>query len=500
MLPPVFIHSLYRSGSTYLFNVFRRSPRGYVCFQEPEHEFLINLEQDPDQLLKIDSSVSRELRHPLLDKPYFYEFYAIRDRLQGLFKKSFSFDGYFCPEDPGLPDDQLAYFKALVLGSEGRAVLQMCRSAGRAAALKRAFGGTHIHLWREPRNQWWSFKVNNSFDPALQMIYGAEGLPPVLAEVKARCKIADFHAASAEEEFAFFRWNPLDAATGYLAFYALWLYSFIELRRVCDVEISIDRLGDDDEYRQRTLDNLASLGITELDFHDVLMPRSQYADDEIPFYLEIEREVQAIFKGHGYADTDIEAVSELLRIIEAPENGVTGSECGDAVRARAVALSALDRFVTATHRIHLDENRLHDLSAFEYEKAELVEHLRYAQGELSIAQLRAEQQQAEFEVLKVESANLQQQLVEIRRQLKIARELGEKYRVSSQSNELERSRLEGYLKASEEQANELKRYFDEKINQFEREREQLYSAIAESLEHSREKFVTNQNPSEKAVR
>jgi hypothetical protein len=37
---PIFVHSLFRSGSTYLFEVFRRSPDGYWCYQEPLNEHL----------------------------------------------------------------------------------------------------------------------------------------------------------------------------------------------------------------------------------------------------------------------------------------------------------------------------------------------------------------------------------------------------------------------------------------------------------------------------
>ena len=35
---PIFVHSVFRSGSVYIFNVFRRSKYKYYSLQEPLHE------------------------------------------------------------------------------------------------------------------------------------------------------------------------------------------------------------------------------------------------------------------------------------------------------------------------------------------------------------------------------------------------------------------------------------------------------------------------------
>ena len=44
---PIFIHSLFRSGSTYLFKLCRSSPAGYWCYQEPLHEAVLAANEDP---------------------------------------------------------------------------------------------------------------------------------------------------------------------------------------------------------------------------------------------------------------------------------------------------------------------------------------------------------------------------------------------------------------------------------------------------------------------
>src|ERR1700761_3229311 len=100
-ISPIFIHSLFRSGSTYLFHKFR-STDNFYCYQEPCNEALIDLDRNPDGFMKSPGYDSRLLRHPTLTAPYFYESYCIRDRLKGLFKKSFSYEDYFT--GPTLPD------------------------------------------------------------------------------------------------------------------------------------------------------------------------------------------------------------------------------------------------------------------------------------------------------------------------------------------------------------------------------------------------------------
>ena len=198
---PIFIHSLFRAGSTYLFNAFCRSDRDYWCYQEPANELLRHLNDDADEILQTGSETSCGLRHPELKKPYFWEFHQVKDSLMGLFQKSFSYDDLFVDASSGLSDAEVRYYWALITNAKGRPVLQFCRSTGRIGALKDTFSGRHIHLWRSPHNQWWSYKVNDYFDSAVLLIYNAHCLPPVLEEAKRRCGIVEFHCEDIEKEF-----------------------------------------------------------------------------------------------------------------------------------------------------------------------------------------------------------------------------------------------------------------------------------------------------------
>ena len=74
---PIFIHSLFRSGSTYLFNVFRRTGN-YWCYQEPENEWLLELDNKPEALLAVTTNNGGNIHHPDIGKPYFWQFPGFR--------------------------------------------------------------------------------------------------------------------------------------------------------------------------------------------------------------------------------------------------------------------------------------------------------------------------------------------------------------------------------------------------------------------------------------
>jgi|GEM_PF-3149431 len=348
---PIFIHSLYRAGSTYLFKVFRCSDQSYWCYQEPENETLRHLNFDPDTLLLVGREVVEALRHPVLNRSYYWEFYQIKDHLTGLFQKSFSFDDYFVDPAIGLPEEQVRYLKALINHAKGRPVLQFCRSLGRLAAMKSAFGGVHIHLWREPRNQWWSYKVNDYFDSAIQLIYNARFLPPILREVKCLCGIPEFHSADIEEEFKFSREHPLNSYNNYFAFYALWVYGFIAGDRNADVFVNIDRLSYDETYRDLTLEMLSQHGVDGIDFSDCMVPRNVFSDEEVGLFQDIESKVIALFLASGYSSEDIDRVTSAADHGLDPNSG-TESDClRDVVRARGIALRYLDQLAQASERV-----------------------------------------------------------------------------------------------------------------------------------------------------
>jgi hypothetical protein len=389
---PIFVHSLFRTGSTYIFSVFRRSELGYWCYQEPLNEHIRHAKDAPERLLEIDSNYNSQLHHPALQKPYFWELYQIRDEIASLFRKELSYDWFFIDEEhPAFPE-VTAYLQCLIDAAKGGPVLQCCRSYGRAAALRRICGGTHTHLWRNPWDQWWSYKVGDYFDATTVLILNAQGLPPVLAEVKHLCGIVDFHHPDIEQEIDHALNHRLGARDGYFAFYALWLFSFLALERVADLSISIDSLSSSAAYRKKTLAALARLSISGLDFSDCKIVQTRFNERDKAFFADTENRVHDLFLRYGYTQEDLDA-SMKLRAQHRPASRPSMPEMVEhASRWRELAIRNGDRLAEVQRSLAEQDGRLTDtLHLGEAQREELAaakQHVSLGESELFAARER----------------------------------------------------------------------------------------------------------------
>ena len=404
---PIFVHSLFRSGSTYVFGVFRRSGVGYCCYQEPLNEFVRHAADAPDRLLEINAHDSSLLRHPILKKPYFWEFYQIREAIAPLFRKEFSYDTFFMADGhPSFPYLK-SYFQCLIDNATGRPMLQCCRSFGRIAALRNAFAGTHIHLWRNPRDQWWSYQVGDYFNATTQLILNAAQLPPVLAAVREICGIPDFHDLDVDMELAHARAHPLASRESYLSFYALWMYSFLETERVADLSINIDSLTTSDVYRQHILSALARRGIDGVDFSDCSSAQARFSPDDVAFFTEAEDRAHELFQSLGRETTSVESALRLRAEHSPASRGDAPNLAASADRARKVALRQMDALAEAQRQVTAKEVALAESQRIVEVRGEELAGARYRS-----VQLEAEMQgvKAQLEGAKNAFSRLETQL------------------------------------------------------------------------------------------
>lgn len=308
---PIFIHSLFRSGSTYLFDVFRRSDEGYWCYQEPLNELLLNRSDDAFWMYsQQQDSMVDHLRHPKLDKPYYFEFAEIKEVVLSRFRPEFCYELFFLT--PGQQADELSlYVTELVTHARGRAVLQCCRSIGRMRWARSKSDAVHIYLWRNPWDQWWSYKVDPYFDMTSLAVYGAKGLPDFLSRVRdeSGLDLPGFQNhlpdwGMLQKEIAL----HADHAKSYLLFYALWVYGLLESRGAADVSMNIDMLSESPEYRSEVLARLSDLGVNGLDLSDADVPRSVFGKNDRSFFGEIEHKVHELLLKAGYDEADLDWV------------------------------------------------------------------------------------------------------------------------------------------------------------------------------------------------
>ena len=345
---PVFIHSLFRAGSTYIFNVFRRSENGYWCYQEPLHELALWSQEDPRKLLEVSDDTAAQLRHPGLAKPYFYELYQVSESCLQALRKEHIYDAYFsCEEDAGQE-----FFECLVSAAKGVPVIQECRTSMRIRVLKEKLGGTHLYLWRNPWDQWWSYKVDDFFDLKSQLFINGKRYPEVIARLYLEISFSKFESASLKEQFDWFRRNRLSPEKNYLVFYTLWFLGLQHGLNNADVLINIDCLSYDADYQQKIIEQLEGLGIDGLDFSDCHVPQAFYGGEDRAFFERIEDKAHGLFLLSGMSRNELNTLLELRHSSEPRIWGDGGRHANvsslvrDAERARALVIRAEEREVS----------------------------------------------------------------------------------------------------------------------------------------------------------
>lgn len=155
----VFIHSSFRTSSTWLWQAFRNDPRAYA-YCEVFHEELSFMRIDEIEQHRYDSWPSN---HPP-GAPYFLEYAALMKPEGGVLhhRREFAL-GQFIPAKGllgPLSPETFPYISGLIdyaVREQRVPVLTCCRSLGRIRSLKREFGGWHIFLCRNLVQQWMSY-------------------------------------------------------------------------------------------------------------------------------------------------------------------------------------------------------------------------------------------------------------------------------------------------------------------------------------------------------
>lgn len=155
----VFVHSSFRTSSTWIWTRFRAAV-GTLAYYEYFNEVLGGITAEAIESLHGDIWRSR---HPAAD-PYFREFLPLLRPTGGvgLFDPAMAFGSFF-PEtgyDGALSIAEAAYVEQLLAHASHAAktpILTCTRSLGRTRALRRRFGGAHLMLRRRLFHQWNSY-------------------------------------------------------------------------------------------------------------------------------------------------------------------------------------------------------------------------------------------------------------------------------------------------------------------------------------------------------
>lgn len=303
---PVFVHALFRTGSTYLWNKFRQLP-GYCCYYEPFHQILANV--TPKNVLKALTTDFRQAGHPELERPYWYEFMPLlRDDVIGVpyFRKELSFDWFCWPSGVENPA-QKRYVDFLIESAGSRIpLLQFNRTALRTGWFKSAYPDSiHIYLCRNPRDQWQSYSAlgaRTGYDKfflmdliALSKSCGSPLVRPLAAAVPLLNLPSDKYTR--DEQFYQLVCRAYSERQKYFMFYYLWLVALLENHGQADTIVNMNALAEDQGYRQLTRGWFMDRAIGGLEFDDCRVTRYDHYAPPGEVLAEVEQEVQSLLAG-----------------------------------------------------------------------------------------------------------------------------------------------------------------------------------------------------------
>ncbi len=161
---PIFITSRFRSGSTFLWLLFRNLDN-ITAYYEPlnENKWFLNTDKEVDPTHLGVNSYSDEYRN--LDFLYKYFSESWNDTHLYMTKKNYDYNLY-------------CYIKELIKQAKGRAVLQFNRIDLRLEWIKAYFPDlVLLHVYRNPREQWMSIQIDGGPVPLDYKISRYDTLP-----------------------------------------------------------------------------------------------------------------------------------------------------------------------------------------------------------------------------------------------------------------------------------------------------------------------------------
>lgn len=257
--PAIFLHSLFRSGSTYLFNAFRNE-NGFWCYYEPLHHQLIEIRQDRLAIFPFDRKTTDKMSHPHLTRPHFYEFTAVlKDDHIPFFNIFMSYREFASVRQHAR---LYKYVMTLLVSTPDRLtpLLQFNRSSLRIGWFRRFFAkALHIYILRNHRDQFESyFRQGEKYN-----IFLAINLYIIASNCK-KWQFAQAYSPYANDfrvthdlyydlkRLAYFA-AELAPAVHYRAFLHLWITSFIEAKRHADIILDMNRLSESPTYNQQVV-------------------------------------------------------------------------------------------------------------------------------------------------------------------------------------------------------------------------------------------------------
>ena len=258
---PIFLHSSFRTSSTWFYEKFRRIP-SVMAYYEVFHE---GLEEISTSSI-IDANYSSWESHHPPQAPYFLEYLPLLKASGGVsgFDASMSFSR-FIPKNGmqgELSIEEKTYLNLLIAQAYrgGKTPLLSCtRSIGRMAAIKRHLPFKNIFLYRNLFHQWASYSG--------QFMRGNKYFINTIKEIILKCGNDNF-LSSINLVFNLDEFAPTDEKCFYL-FILTHLYIYAQMLESSDIAIDQTAICDDVDMRIAAEEDLYKLTSFHIDLSDV---------------------------------------------------------------------------------------------------------------------------------------------------------------------------------------------------------------------------------------
>lgn len=261
---------------------------------------------EPDNLLALAGRSEMQFyRHPKLDLPYYQELRDVWPAWKSVVHEDTIYNQYF--SDPESSPD-VSLWQILAESAKGRPVFQECRTSGRIQALRQSLDGYHIFLWRNPWDQWWSYKVSPYFDTANQAIINAPNAPLAVQLMLKELCLNSYAEHDLKDALDLYDAQPISSENSYLIFYMLWCLSMREGLEHAHLLVNIDHLSESASYREEIEDTLTRAGIEDVDFSDCHVPQGTYSKPEQSLFLRMESKVHRYLRSTGWSESELDRI------------------------------------------------------------------------------------------------------------------------------------------------------------------------------------------------
>ncbi|AKF24360.1 hypothetical protein YH65_02325 [Sulfurovum lithotrophicum] len=270
----VFLHSMFRAGSTYIFNKFR-SYDAFYTYYEPLHHDLVRLKKESLDIWNYDKKATDVMNHPELGKPHFYEFHTAfgpGSECLPFYDTDFAYKEFFKVQK----SDVLKHYIDNLIDTtpkEKIPVLQFNRTSMRIDWFKQHYADSlNLFLLRNPRDQFESYYQRGK---AGKNVFLTINLYIVLLDPKVSDllldKRVDFNSSDnvgADLSVCMDLSKNFTIKEHYKFFYYIWVSSFQLANDHANLIVDMDKLNYDQAYLEEVKTKIHDYTLVDMDFND----------------------------------------------------------------------------------------------------------------------------------------------------------------------------------------------------------------------------------------